>query len=125
MTSNRLFGILFTIITIIGAYYFNKNLYPAISYLLFFTSLTLLLLSIFSPMKLQFMRNLWISFGLLLSKITNPIFLFIIFYFIISPYAILLRVFYKNILSVNNNLTSNSYWICNTSHRSTNFFKQH
>ena len=54
-----------------------------------------------------------ISFGILLSKIISPIIMSIIFFIVVTPLAILAKIFKKYFLNLDKtkNLKKNSYWI--------------
>ena len=53
---------------------------------------------------------LWFKFGLLLGKIVSPLVMGIIFFFVVTPIAILMRIFKKDLLKLKYNSKS-SYWI--------------
>lgn len=52
----------------------------------------------------------WLSLGEVLSKITTTLFLIIIFFIILTPLAILLRVFGRDPLHLKFSRTPQSYW---------------
>ena len=61
--------------------------------------------NILTPLKI-----LWIKLGFFLGKIISPIILGFIFYFIVTPIALLLKIFRKDVLRLKKNKTS-TYWI--------------
>ena len=60
---------------------------------------------ILSPLNL-----LWFKFGILLGKIVSPVVMGIIFFLVVTPISIILKIFGKDVLNLkfNNNKT---YWI--------------
>ena len=50
----------------------------------------------------------WIKFGVILGNLFSPIFLFIIFFLIITPIGILLKIINKDVMGLKK---KNSYWI--------------
>ena len=107
---NRNFGLLFSLIfLLIFLYFFFKyNIFYAS---LLFVSVIMTLISFLKPNFLKYFTKLWILFGLTLSKVTTPLILGIIFFFLVTPIAILLKLFGKDILRINQNKKTNSYWI--------------
>lgn len=106
---NRRFGLLFSIIFLFLAYYFNnKNEYL---FILFTTILILFLtLSIFKPSLLNAPSNYWLKFGLILGKIISPIILGIIFFLILTPISIITRIFGRDELKLKK-INKKSYWV--------------
>ena len=60
---------------------------------------------ILSPLNL-----LWFKFGLLLGKIVSPFVMGIIFFVVVTPISILLKIFGKDVLNLKFN-NNKSYWI--------------
>tara|TARA_B100000700_G_scaffold325087_1_gene432888 strand:+ start:329 stop:712 length:384 start_codon:yes stop_codon:yes gene_type:complete len=107
--SNRSFGIVFFIVfLIIGLYPIinNENLRVwSIILSLIFLSLGLINSKLLNPLN-----KLWFKFGILLGKIVSPIIMAIIFFFVVTPIGILMRLLKKDLLNLN--FSSNkSYWI--------------
>ncbi len=79
---------------------------------LFFILLVLsLYLTIFKPAKLNYLLNIWLKFSENLSKLTNPIILAFLFYFVLTPIAILISFLGRDELKLKNK-EGNSFWIC-------------
>ncbi|MGV7219903.1 MAG: SxtJ family membrane protein [Nitrospinales bacterium] len=109
-SSNRSFGIVFTIVFLI------ISLIPLInSGSIRIWSLVLaaifLLASFIKPEILQPLNNLWTRFGLLLSKVMNPIILGLLFFLVVTPIGILMRIFSGNPMKPKFDPTAQSYWI--------------
>ena len=123
MPTNKNFGITFgAIFFLIAVYCFINNLYfyPFIFLTIFFLFFGLLNSKILLPFNW-----IWFKFGILLSKVLSPVILTIFFYFIISPYGLLMRIFNKDIKNIKKRkkkLKVQSFWI--NSNENCNFNKQ-
>ena len=53
---------------------------------------------------------IWFKFGIILGKIVSPIVMGIIFFFIVTPISIIMKIFGKDLLSLKYN-KQKSYWI--------------
>ena len=107
--SNRSFGILFFFVFLIISlwpllYQENLRLWSIIISLIF------LFLGIFNSKILTPLNKVWIKFGLFLGNVISPIVMAIIFFGVVTPTVIVLRLFKKDVLKLKKN-NSNSYWI--------------
>ena len=68
---------------------------------------------ILSPLNL-----LWFKFGLLLGKIVSPIVMGIIFFGVVTPISLLLKLFNKDVLNLKKN-KGKSYWVEKSKTKST------
>lgn len=68
-------------------------------------------ISIVSPALLSGLNRLWTAFGLLLGRIVRPIALGIVFYGVMTPLALLMRVAGKDPLRLKRDSDADSYWI--------------
>ena len=107
--SNRSFGIVFFILFLVIA------LYPIIGdqeirIWSLLTSLIFLILGLMNSKFLTPLNKLWYRFGILLGNIISPIVMGIVFFMIITPTSIILKIFSKDILNLKKN-NSKSYWI--------------
>lgn len=109
MTSDTKFGIfsslLLAIISLYLYIYISVNIY-LIS--LFFT-LVLIITTIFAPNKLGLVERSWIKFGNFLGLIISPIILGIVFYGIITPTALFLKIIGRDLLNLKK-ISKDSYW---------------
>ena len=64
-----------------------------------------------SPGLLRPLNTLWLKFGLLLSRIFNPIVLGFLFYVVITPAGLIMRLLGKDPLRLRIDRTAQSYWI--------------
>ena len=97
--SNRNFGIVFSIV------FFLISLYPLlksgdIRVWSLVVSFIYLILGIFNSKILSPFNKLWFKFGLLLGKFVSPLIMMIIFFFVVTPIGILMRLFRKDILNL-------------------------
>ena len=108
LPSNRSFGILFFVVFfIIGIWpILNDGEYRIWSILI---SSVFLFLGIINSNFLTPLNKLWMKFGLLLGMIVTPIVMGIVFFLVVTPTGILLRLFRKDILKLKKN-KSNTYW---------------
>ena len=73
-------------------------------------SIVFLILGIINSNLLKPLNKLWFKFGLLLGKIISPFVMGIIFFVVVTPIAILMRLLRKDLLNLKFN-KNNSYWI--------------
>ena len=109
VSSNKSFGIVFSIFFLFISIYLFLNEYPTYYWSLF-VSVIFLLLGLMNSKILSPLNLLWFKFGLLLGKIVSPIVMGIIFFLVVTPISIILKIFGKDVLNLkfNNNKT---YWI--------------
>lgn len=70
-----------------------------------------LLLASFLPQVLAPANRLWTKFGLLLHHIVSPIALGILFFLVVTPTGLLMRLFGKDPLRLRFDPAADSYWI--------------
>ena len=98
-----------TIFFLIGGYvFYNNQIIVAAIFLVI--SCVLLLISLVAADYLIKLNILWFKLGILISKVVSPIVLGLIFFVLISPIAILTRMFGRDILQLKKKVVS-SYWI--------------
>tara|TARA_B100000989_G_scaffold243931_1_gene190984 strand:+ start:53 stop:439 length:387 start_codon:yes stop_codon:yes gene_type:complete len=115
-SSNKSFGIVFFIVFLIIA------LYPLINdgdlrLWSLIVSLIFLILGLINSTILTPANRLWFKFGIFLGKIVSPIILGTIFFLIVTPTGLLLRLFGKDVINLKYN-KDNSYWIKKTGPKS-------
>jgi hypothetical protein len=109
MPSNRKFGIFFTVIFLACFIYFYYIDHP--SHLVFLIlSATLGITAWLKPNFLNHLNKAWHLLGLGLGKIVNPIILGIMFFLMITPIAIGMKLFKRDVLFLKKRKTK-SYWI--------------
>jgi hypothetical protein len=106
------FGILFSLIFFGLGIYFNL-LNKIIAEFIFFSLFTIFLISSF--FNFYFLKNLekaWLFFGNFIGKIISPIILALLFFIIISPIGLILKLFGRDVLSLKP-LNKKTYWKTN------------
>ena len=109
MGSNKSFGIVFFVVFLIIAFWPFANLtsfkiWPLIISIIF------LILGLMSSKILSPLNKIWFKFGILLGSIVSPIVMSIIFFVIITPIGIIMKMLGKDLLNKKYN-KQNSYWI--------------
>ena len=92
LPSNRKFGFFFTFIFAVVAAYFSYSANVSWTYVFAATALLFLLITLIKSDALLPLNKLWMRFGLLLGMIVSPIVLGIIFFGILTPIAMLMRL---------------------------------
>ncbi len=64
-----------------------------------------------APGLLAPLNRLWLKFGLLLHKVTTPLILGLMFYLIVTPTGLVLRLLGKDLLHLKGDREAPSYWI--------------
>ena len=107
--SNRSFGLVFFIVFFIIAIFPLKN-DGDLRYWSILVSLIFLILGLINSNILSPLNKVWFKFGLLLGKIISPIVIGIIFFIVITPTSLLLKLFNKDILNLKRG-KKKTYWI--------------
>ena len=91
-----LFGSMFALIFGLFLPWFLEQAWPIWPWTLFavFTAWSLL-----APMSLRTIYRIWMCFGILMSKITTPILMALVFYLMITPVGAIRRLFRKDSLN--------------------------
>ena len=108
--NNKGFGLLFFIVfLLIGLWPLIKGDSPRI--LFFFIALAFLILGIMNAKILTPLNRSWIKFGEILGKIIAPVVMAIVYFIILTPLSLLIKVSGKDLLKVKFFKNMNSYWI--------------
>ena len=107
--SNRSFGIVFFIVFLIIAIYplLNDNSIRLWSLII---GIIFLILGIINSKVLTPLNILWMKFGLLLGKIVSPIILGFVFFGVVTPISIIMKLFAKDSLNLKRN-KKQTYWL--------------
>ena len=109
ISSNRSFGIVFFIVfLLIGTYPLLNNDHVRIWSLII--SIVFLILGLLNSKILLPLNKIWFKFGILLGKIISPLIMGLIFFVVVTPIGLLMRLFNKDLLNLKFN-KSKSYWI--------------
>ena len=109
ISSNRSFGIVFFIVFFLLALYpltYNgeTRLWSLIISLIF------LVLGLLNSKILTPLNKLWFRFGIFLGKIISPLIMGIIFFLVVTPIGLIMRILGKDVLNLKYN-KNKSYWI--------------
>ena len=108
-SSNTNFGITFFIVfLLIGVYPIVNN--DQISSWALIISLIFLILGLANSRFLTPLNKLWFKFGIILGKIISPLIMGAIFFLVVTPIGLLMRIFKKDVLNLSFN-DKKSYWI--------------
>ena len=117
ISSNRSFGVVFFVVFLLIA------LYPLINngevrLWSLITSIIFLVLGLLNSKFLNPFNKLWFKFGIILGKVFSPLIMGIIFFFVITPIALLMKVMKKDLLNLKFN-SKKTYWIERTDSESS------
>ena len=110
MSSNKSFGIVFFLVFTIIALYplLNDQSFRVWSLIVGFI---FLFLGIVNSVILTPLNALWFKLGLFLGKFIAPIVMGIVYFIVVFPTSLLLKIFKKNYLNIKYEKNTNSYWI--------------
>ena len=113
MSSNRSFGVLLSLVFLIVALWpiLKSNNINDVRIWSLFLSATFLILGVLKSKILTPLNIGWIKFGNFLGKIIAPLVLAILFFLVVTPIGLLLKLFKKDILNLNINKKIKTYWI--------------
>jgi len=116
-SSNKSFGIVFFIVFIIIGFWplFDINTYRLWAIIIAFIFLAL---GLFNSKLLTPLNILWFKFGLFLGKVVSPLVMGIIFFAVVTPTGILMRIIKKDLLNLKFT-NKNTYWIKKSKIKST------
>tara|TARA_S200000501_G_C20240604_1_gene489856 strand:+ start:116 stop:499 length:384 start_codon:yes stop_codon:yes gene_type:complete len=111
ISSNRSFGIVFFIVFFLIATYplindGNVRIWSLI------ISIVFLILGLLNSKILFPLNKIWFKFGILLGTIISPLVMGLIFFTVVTPIGLLMRLFNKDLLNLKFN-KNKSYWIEN------------
>ncbi len=109
ISSNRSFGVVFFIVFLLVALYpllkgYDLRIWSLVISLIFL-ALGLLNSKILTPLN-----RLWFKFGLLLGRFISPLIMGIIFFVVVTPIGIIMRLLKKDLLNLKYN-KKETYWI--------------
>ena len=116
LPTNKNFGIVFSIVFLIIALFplindENLRIWSLI------VSTIFLFLGLINSKILTPLNKIWFKFGLILGKIVSPIIMGVIFFLVVTPTALIMRLVGKDLLNLKFN-KHKSYWIEKTGPKS-------
>jgi len=109
ISTNKSFGIVFCLFFLIVSIFpllnnGNIRVWAIILAIIF------LLLGLFNSSILTPLNKIWFKFGILLGNFVSPIVMGLVFFSVVTPTAIIMRILGKNLLDLKRG-KKNSYWI--------------
>ena len=109
ISSNQSFGVVFFVVFLLIA------LYPItysgdIRIWSLIISLIFIILGLLNSKILTPLNKLWFKFGIFLGKIVSPLIMGVIFFFVVTPIGLIMRMLGKDVLNLKQN-KDKSYWI--------------
>ena len=109
ISSNRSFGIVFFVVFLFIALYpitYSED----IRIWSLIISFIFIILGLLNSKILTPLIKLWFKFGLFLGKIFSPLIMGVIFFFVVTPIGLIMRMLGKDVLNLKQN-KDKSYWI--------------
>ena len=110
ISSNRSFGLVFFALFLI------ISLWPLINdaeirIWSLIISIIFLLLGLFNSKILTPLNKLWFKFGIILGNFVAPIVMGIVFFLVVTPTGIIMRLTGQNLLGLKKDIKKDTYWI--------------
>ena len=118
ISSNRSFGLVFFVVFLIVALWPLKNeedirLWSLVLSIIFF------ILGILNSQLLTPLNKLWFKFGMFLGLIVSPIVMGIVYFLVVTPIGIFMRLLGKDLLKTSKAKNASTYWIKRINKQST------
>ena len=109
ISSNRSFGIVFFIVFILIAFYplINQGEVRTWSVLV---SLFFLIFGVINSKILTPLNQVWFKFGILLGRFVSPVVMGAVFFVVVTPTSVIMKVLQKNLLNLKKG-NKKTYWI--------------
>ena len=109
-SSNKSFGLLFFVIFLIIGLWPLKN-GESLNYYFIIASVVFLILGLLNSKLLSPLNKSWIKLGEILGIIIAPIVMALVYFVILTPISIIVRVFGKDLLGLKFLKEKDTYWI--------------
>ena len=110
ISSNRNFGLVFFIVFLIVSLWPLTYEEP-IRIWLVIISMVFLILGLMNSKLLTPLNKLWFKFGMILGAIVSPIVMGLIFFLVVTPIGLIMRIMGKDLLNKKYDKKKNTYWI--------------
>ena len=109
MSSNKSFGLVFSVVFLI------ISLFPLfkdgnIRIWAIVIAITFFILGLLNSKILTPLNKIWFKFGILLGNFVSPLIMGIVFFVVVTPTSLMMRMFGKNLLGLKK-INKKSYWI--------------
>lgn len=108
-TTNKNFGIVFFVFFLILSIYPVLN-NKIINFWFLSISFIFLILGLLNSNLLSPLNRTWFKFGIYLGKFVSPIVMGAVFFLVVTPISLIMKIFNKDILNLKKN-TKETYWI--------------
>tara|TARA_A100001011_G_scaffold398535_2_gene503353 strand:+ start:254 stop:625 length:372 start_codon:yes stop_codon:yes gene_type:complete len=110
MSSNKSFGVVFFLVLgLFGIWPYLNGGDPI--YWLILLSFVFLFLGLINSKVLTPLNKIWIKFGEILGRIIAPLVMGMIYFVILTPIGILMKLFGKDLLNIKFSKIQKSYWL--------------
>ena len=116
ISSNKSFGIVFFVFFLIVSFYPILNESEMRLWALVI-SIIFLVLGLLNSNILTPLNKVWFKIGILLGKIVSPIVMGVIFFIVVTPISLIMRLLGKDVLNIKKN-KKETYWIQKTGPKS-------
>ena len=118
ISTNRSFGLVFFVVFLIVALWPLKSgeefrLWSLVLSIIFF------ILGIFNSKLLTPLNKLWFKFGIFLGAIISPIIMGIVYFLVVTPTGVFMRLLGKDLLKTSKVKNTSTYWIKRNKQQST------
>ena len=111
MGSNRSFGLVFFVVFIMIALWSFRGDLNQIKILPLFISVFFLVLGLLNSKILTPLNKIWFKFGIFLGNIIAPLVMGIVFFLVVTPTGMIIKMFGKDLLGLKFDHKKHSYWI--------------
>ena len=109
-SSNKSFGLLFFVVFLTLGLWPLKNGYD-INYYFIITSIIFLILGLTNSKLLSPLNKSWVKLGEVLGTIIAPIVMALVYFIILTPISLIVRIFGKDLLGLKFFKEKKTYWI--------------
>ena len=108
--SNRSFVLVFFVVFLIIGLWPLKN-GSSINFWLIGISIIFLVLGLMNSKFLNPLNKLWFKFGIMLGAIIAPIVMSIVYFLVVTPIGLLMKIIGKDLLNIKYDKSKKTYWI--------------
>ncbi len=113
-SSDRTFGIVFAVVFLIVALWPLRaapTAFSTINWWALAFAVAVLAVALFRPALLRPANRLWLKFGLLLHRIINPVVMAVLFFGVVTPYGVIMRLVGKDPMQRKYDESAETYWV--------------
>ena len=116
--SNRSFGLLFFIVFLVISLW-PLRIQEDLRLWAFILSSIFLVLGVLNSKFLTPLNKLWLKFGFFLGSIVSPVVMCVVFFLVVTPTGLLMRLLGNDLLRINKSKFVSTYWISRKKQDST------